>query len=334
MGFLDELDQIDAQKATGGVPTPRKSFTEELDEIDALNDQIHANRDLVKKYPTAASEYGDTLPEQQRLAADLKRLQQKDAARAANGQNVLQSLINLQPTEALKNARSAYLDLPAEVMRLAGQGAQLLSGGLVGGDTERFANEVQQDIRKDFDPTKLKLQRQLLENPADPMRAILDNPGGAATVGAPSMAATLPLGVGVGSAAGRAALRAGVKSKQAGDIAASAANWANVGMNAAEGFSEQNQEGMNPLQNIIGTLIGAAVNRGLGRLTEGGAEGMMARALTTPGTNTSQTPELPSERMGCVQPAQPSKSPVTRTPWAVGAHTAKLVPSIWPFGMS
>lgn len=285
MGFLDELNQIDAQKAAGGAPAARKSFTEELDEIDALNDQIHANRGLAKQYPTFASEYGDTLPEQQRLAAELGALQKKDAARAANGQNVLQSLINLQPTEALKNARSAYLDLPAEVMRLAGQGAQLLSGGLVGGDTERFANEVQQDIRKDFDPTKLKLQRQLLENPADPLQAVLNNPGGAATVGAPSMAATLPLGVGVGSAMGRAALRAGVKSKQAGDIAASAANWANVGMNAAEGFSEQNQEGMNPLQNIIGTLIGAAVNRGLGRLTEGGAEGMLARALTTPGAN-------------------------------------------------
>lgn len=285
MGFLDELNQIDAQKASGGAPAARKSFTEELDEIDALNDQIHANRGLAKQYPTFASEYGDTLPEQQRLAAELGALQKKDAARAANGQNVLQSLINLQPTEALKNARSAYLDLPAEVMRLAGQGAQLLSGGLVGGDTERFANEVQQDIRKDFDPTKLKLQRQLLENPADPLQAVLNNPGGAATVGAPSMAATLPLGVGVGSAMGRAALRAGVKSKQAGDIAASAANWANVGMNAAEGFSEQNQEGMNPLQNILGTLIGAAVNRGLGRLTEGGAEGMMARALTTPGAN-------------------------------------------------
>ncbi len=285
MGFLDELNQIDAQKASGGAPAARKSFTEELDEIDVLNDQIHANRGLAKQYPTFASEYGETLPEQQRLAADLGELQKKDAARAANGQSTLQSLIDLQPTEALKNARSAYLDLGPEVMRLAGQGAQLLSGGLVGGDTERLANEVQQDIRKDFDPTKLGLQRQLLENPADPLQAILDNPGAAATVGAPSMAATMPLGVGVGSAAGRAALKAGVKAKRAGDIASSAANWANVGMNAAEGFSEQNQEGMNPLQNILGTIIGAAVNRGLGRLTEGGAEGMMARALTTPGTN-------------------------------------------------
>jgi hypothetical protein len=54
----------------------------------------------------------------------------------------------------------------------------------------------------------------------------------------------------------------------------------------------------------------------------------------TPGTKISQTPLLPSERMGWVQPAQPSKSPVTRTPCAVGAQTAKLVPVTVPFGVS
>ena len=54
----------------------------------------------------------------------------------------------------------------------------------------------------------------------------------------------------------------------------------------------------------------------------------------TPGTNSSHTPELPSERIGWAQPAQPSKSPVTRTPCAVGAQTAKLVPVTGPDGVS
>ena len=52
------------------------------------------------------------------------------------------------------------------------------------------------------------------------------------------------------------------------------------------------------------------------------------------GTNSSQTPVLPSARIGCAQPTQPSKSPVTRTPCAVGAHTAKLVPVTGPDGVS
>ena len=52
------------------------------------------------------------------------------------------------------------------------------------------------------------------------------------------------------------------------------------------------------------------------------------------GTNSSHTPVLPSTRIGCAQPDQPSKSPVTRTPWADGAQTAKLVPVTVPDGVS
>ena len=52
------------------------------------------------------------------------------------------------------------------------------------------------------------------------------------------------------------------------------------------------------------------------------------------GTNSSQTPVLPSTRIGCAHPVQPSKSPVTRTPCADGAHTAKLVPLTVPDGVS
>src|SRR5947209_14947221 len=46
----------------------------------------------------------------------------------------------------------------------------------------------------------------------------------------------------------------------------------------------------------------------------------------SPGTNSSHTPEAPIERIGLARPSQPSKSPHTRTPRAVGAHTANDVP--------
>src|SRR6476646_4673191 len=42
----------------------------------------------------------------------------------------------------------------------------------------------------------------------------------------------------------------------------------------------------------------------------------------TPGTNSSHTPDPPSERIGYARPSQPLKSPVTRTPCAFGAQTA------------
>ena len=54
----------------------------------------------------------------------------------------------------------------------------------------------------------------------------------------------------------------------------------------------------------------------------------------TPGTNSSQTPDDPSERIGVPAPDQWSKSPVTRTPRALGAHTANEVPVTGPPGVS
>src|SRR6266508_3171226 len=47
----------------------------------------------------------------------------------------------------------------------------------------------------------------------------------------------------------------------------------------------------------------------------------------TPGTNSSQTPEEPSTRIGFRRPSQRLKSPTTRTARALGAHTAKAVPA-------
>src|ERR1035437_6214237 len=45
-----------------------------------------------------------------------------------------------------------------------------------------------------------------------------------------------------------------------------------------------------------------------------------------PGMKISQTPDPPSERIGCACPSQKLKSPITRTPRAFGAQTAKAVP--------
>ncbi|CAM5725219.1 hypothetical protein SFUMM280S_03738 [Streptomyces fumanus] len=46
----------------------------------------------------------------------------------------------------------------------------------------------------------------------------------------------------------------------------------------------------------------------------------------TPGTNSSHTPDEPSDRIGKPVPSQKLKPPATRTPRAFGAHTAKRVP--------
>jgi hypothetical protein len=43
---------------------------------------------------------------------------------------------------------------------------------------------------------------------------------------------------------------------------------------------------------------------------------------------------LPSTRIGWLAPFQPLKSPITRTPAAAGAQTAKEVPVTGPDGLS
>ena len=44
------------------------------------------------------------------------------------------------------------------------------------------------------------------------------------------------------------------------------------------------------------------------------------------GQNSSQMPAPPRDRIGCPRPSQWLKSPMTRTPRALGAHTANAVP--------
>src|SRR5690348_9968322 len=53
-----------------------------------------------------------------------------------------------------------------------------------------------------------------------------------------------------------------------------------------------------------------------------------------PGTNRSQTPASPSERMGWLPLSQKLKSPATCTARALGAQTANDVPSTGPSGPS
>src|SRR5579871_896529 len=48
---------------------------------------------------------------------------------------------------------------------------------------------------------------------------------------------------------------------------------------------------------------------------------------STPGTNSSQIPEEPSERIGCRRPSHELKSPTTATERAFGAQTANAVPT-------
>src|SRR4051812_24952142 len=48
---------------------------------------------------------------------------------------------------------------------------------------------------------------------------------------------------------------------------------------------------------------------------------------STPGTNSSHTPDDPSERIGWTRPSQKFQSPTMRTALALGAHTANDVPS-------
>jgi hypothetical protein len=44
----------------------------------------------------------------------------------------------------------------------------------------------------------------------------------------------------------------------------------------------------------------------------------------------SQTPDGPSERIGCTRPSQSLKSPTALTRWAFGAQTAKCTPDAPP----
>src|SRR5204862_2960526 len=80
-----------------------------------------------------------------------------------------------------------------------------------------------------------------------------------------------------------------------------------------------------------GSSASAASGSALARHTPSGPQIAYLYRVPSPapGTNSSQTPLPPSERIGWVRPSQWLKSPITRTPRALGAQTAKAVPAAW-----
>ncbi len=74
--------------------------------------------------------------------------------------------------------------------------------------------------------------------------------------------------------------------------------------------------------------IGSALRR---HCPSGAATSYLYRVPSpTSGTNSSQTPVPPRDRIGCPRPSQWLKSPMTRTPRALGAQTANAVPVTSP----
>ena len=77
-----------------------------------------------------------------------------------------------------------------------------------------------------------------------------------------------------------------------------------------------------------GVSASAAIGSAFSRQTPSGPqiENLYRVPGPTPGTNSSQTPAPPSDRIGWARPSQKLKSPTTRTPRAFGAQTANAVP--------
>ena len=283
MGLLDELDEIDRQKSLA-AKTNEIGLAAELDEIDALDTQYHQNKALRTAFPVLSSEYGDSLAAQQQMQSELGSLQKAQQFYPNFEQRKKQAEIDMMQGSGMKNATVAALNVVPEFLRIVGQGSQLLTGGEFGQGLENLATGVSQDIYRDYATPKLLEQQKLLATAPDKLDAILSNPGAAATVATPSLVASMAPSTALGSIAGKTALRYGLGAQRAGDIAGDVANLSNVFMNASQGFAEKNQEGMNPLQNLIGATAGALVNRGIGSKLGGGAEGALARAMSGTGT--------------------------------------------------
>src|SRR5580692_353918 len=77
-----------------------------------------------------------------------------------------------------------------------------------------------------------------------------------------------------------------------------------------------------------GTSVASAIGSALSRHTPSRpqTEYLYRAPSPAPGTNSSHTPDPPSERIGCARPSQKLKSPTTLTPRALGAHTANDTP--------
>ena len=81
-----------------------------------------------------------------------------------------------------------------------------------------------------------------------------------------------------------------------------------------------------------GSSANAAIGSAFSRQTPSApsTQNLYAVPAPTPGTNSSQTPDCPSCRIGCSRPSQLLKSPLSRMPRADGAQTANDVPLTVP----
>lgn len=242
-----------------------------------------------KENPILSDYAAPTYAEQKVFDQTLLDRQAEIDARNEMARKEHQAIIDALPSDPLKNALHAGLSLVPEAMRMVGQTGQFLTGGALGKDLENLAAGVQSDITRDYGTPKLQEQQKLMAETAEHggigenFRFLANNPGGAATLSAPSLAVSMA-GLSVPSAAlGRSLIARGMAAERAGDIASKAANYGNAALNAGQAFAENADEGMNPLQNMIGALATASATKVVGDRLGGGAEGMAARRLTNGG---------------------------------------------------
>ena len=232
-----------------------------------------------------------TFEQQARADADAIARLDADAQKAAEGRAAHQEIIDSLPSNPVKNAVHAALQVVPEFIRMGAQTGQFLTGGAMGKDTENLMANVAADITRDYASPKLQEQQKLMANTlqtADP-GAVLDflrsNPGGAATLSAPSLAASAG-GLGAGSAGVASILRNVFRlgPQTTGRIAGNIANYGNAALNAGQTYAQNADEGVDPAANLIGSLLTAAQTRLIGKRLDGGAEGMLASRLVGGGS--------------------------------------------------
>ncbi len=287
-GLLSGDDAISALMADGlSVQEAAKLYTG----LSTQGQSSEARRleAIRKENPILADNAAPTYAEQKAFDQKLLDRQAEIDARNENARREHQAIIDALPSSPLQNALHAGLSLVPEAMRLAGQTGQFLTGGALGDDLENLAAGVQADITRDYGTPKLQEQQKLMAETAqrggvgENLRFLANNPGGAATLSAPSLAVSMAGLTGPSALLGRSLIARGVAAERAGEIASRAANYGNAALNAGQAFAENADEGMNPLQNMIGAIATAAATKVVGDRLGGGAEGMVARRLTNGG---------------------------------------------------
>lgn len=238
----------------------------------------------IEQNPTFASLYDtNTTAGAQSQRDDMIARVQADAARAAEGREKWGQIVDSLKSDPIGNLGYAASSIVPQALQFLGQGAQLGTMGAVGKGLEDYGAGAQDLAMQIFGSPKLKEQAKLLSATTDggdineALDFIFQNPGGTAALSAPSLIASMAVAAGPGAVAGRRALAAGLTRAEAGARAAGAANTGNAVLNASQTFSENADEDMNPLQNLIGSLATGVVSKAVGSKLEGGAEGIVAR---------------------------------------------------------